>query len=159
MISVTASGDVYLTSLANSASPTITGIGGTISQNGVINTADNMTVSDVESSVKSQAGLINETVSADSAIASAVKANSGAIAGVSGVETPGSTIDVSSMTISQVMSIASHQVAMVNATGSADVAIKSVGDQNAALASAIGGFIKQNGLINTANNMTVDQIS
>lgn len=159
MISVTASGDVYLTSLAKSASPTITGVGGTISQNGVINTADNMTVSDVESSVKSQADLINETVNADSAIASAVKANSGAIAGVSGVETPGSMIDVSSMTISQVMSIASHQVAMVNATGSADVAIKSVGDQNAVLASAIGGFIKQNGLINTANNMTVDQIA
>ena len=159
MISVTVSGDVYLTSLANSAGSTITGIGGTISQSGVINTANNMTVSDVESSVKSQAGLINETVNADSAIASAVKANSGAISGVTGVETPGSTIDVSSMTIIQVMSIASHQVAMVNATGSADVAIKSVGDQNAALASAIGGFIKQNGLINTANNMTVDQIA
>ena len=159
MISVTASGDAYLTGVVNSAAPVINGVGGTIKQKGLINTANNMTVSDVESSVKSQADKINNVVAADSAIGSVTKANSGAIQLVSGAEKPGSTIDVSSMTISEVLSIASHQVAMVNATGSADTEISKYANSTSLDITKVGGTIKQDGLINTADNMTVDQIS
>ena len=159
MISVTASGDAYLTGIVNSAAPVINGVGGTIKQNGLINTANNMTVSDVESSVKSQADKINNVVAADSAIGSVTKANSGAIQLVSGAEKPGSTIDVSSMTISEVLSIAGHQVAMVNATGSADTEISKYANSVSPDITKVGGTIKQDGLINTADNMTVDSIS
>ena len=159
MISVTASGDAYLTGIVNSAAPVINGVGGTIKQNGLINTANNMTVSDVESSVKSQADKINNVVAAESAIGSVTKANSGAIQLVSGAEKPGSTIDVSSMTISEVLSIASHQVAMVNATGSADTEISKYANSASPDITKVGGTIKQDGLINTADNMTVDSIS
>ena len=159
MISVTASGDAYLTGIVNSAAPVINGVGGTIKQNGLINTANNMTVSDVESSVKSQADKINNVVAADSAIGSVTKANSGAIQLVSGAEKPGSTIDVSSMTISEVLSIAGHQVAMVNATGSADTEISKYANSVSPDITKVGGTIKQDSLINTADNMTVDSIS
>ena len=159
MISVTASGDAYLTGIVNSAAPVINGVGGTIKQNGLINTANNMTVSDVESSVKSQVDKINNVVAADSAIGSVTKANSGAIQLVSGAEKPGSMIDVSSMTISEVLSIASHQVAMVNATGSADTEISKYANSVSSDITKVGGTIKQDGLINTADNMTVDSIS
>lgn len=158
MVNATGSADVAISSAVNHNKGTIESAGGSLIHSGVVNTADNMTTSQIASQVSHQTSNIDQTAKADSAIHSAEVANSKAISLVGGVERPGSTIDVSSMTSEQISALASQQVSMVNATGSADTATSLAVDHNKGDITANGGTIKKTGDINTADDMTGSQI-
>ena len=160
MLSTTAQADNDLTSEVAKTTKDITNIGGTISQNGLINTADHMTVSEVASTEASQNAKIGETASGDVVISKAVDNVSGAIAKVSGALKPGAgTIDTTKLTSGQIASIVAHQSAMLSATGSADNDLTSAVGKATSDITKIGGTISQNGLINTADHMTVSEVS
>ena len=158
MVNATGSADVAISSAVNHNKGTIESAGGSLIHSGVVNTADDMTTSQIKSQVDHQTSNIDQTAKADSAIHSAEVANSKAISQVGGVERPGSTIDVSSMTSEQISQLASQQVSMVNATGSADTATSIAVDRNKGDITANGGTIKKTGDINTADDMTGSQI-
>ena len=158
MVSATGSADADIKSNVDSATGDITNAGGMITQSGTVNTADNMTVSEVASHVSSQDAKISETASADRGIHKVVTDNASAISAASGIEKPGSAIDTTNLTSEQINSMVAHQEAMVSATGSADADVKSHVDSATNDITKIGGHITQSGTINTANNMTVDQI-
>ena len=159
MVDATGSADVDVKEHAQSATNDITKVGGTIKQDGIINTADNMTIDQITSGVNSQDAKISQTASGDRAIASVVAKNGSAISAASGVETPGSTIDVTYFTPSEVLSIVDEQVEMVNATGSADSAITSVANEDRDGIKQAGGFLNAGSDVNTANDMTPSAIS
>ena len=159
MVSATGSADADVYSHANSASADITGVGGTIKQSGTVNTADNMTVSDVASDVVKQDARISQTASADRQIGKVVSDNASAISGANGVEKPGSAIDTTNLTPEQVDSMVKYQEAMVSATGSADLDVYSHANSASGDIIAVGGTIKQSGTVNTADNMTVSEVA
>ena len=159
MVSATGSADADIKSNVDSATGDITNVGGTITQSGTVNTADNMTVSEVASHVLSQDAKISETASADRGIHKVVTDNASAISAASGVEKPGSAIDTTNLTSDQINSMVSHQEAMVSATGSADAAVKSHADNAVSIINGAGGTITQSGTVNTADNWTVDQVA
>ena len=159
MVSATGSADADVYSHANSASADITAVGGTIKQSGTVNTADNMTVSEVASDVAKQDARISQTASADRQIGKVVSDNASAISGANGIEKPGSAIDITNLTSEQVDSMVKHQKAMVSATGSADADVQSHANSASADITAVGGTIKQSGTVNTADNMTVSEVA
>ena len=159
MISATGSADADVQSHANSANDDITAVGGTIKQSGTVNTADNMTVSEVASDVVKQDARISQTASADRQISKVVSDNASAISGANGVEKPGSAIDTTNLTPEQVDSMVRHQEEMVSATGSADAQIKRDVDSATGDITRVGGTIKQSGTVNTADNMTVSEVA
>ena len=160
MISATIKADTDVLKAVRDATSAVTGIGGHIKHNGTINTADNMTVSGVESNAKSQADHLNWTAKGDTEIASAVRAASGAIALVSGALKAGSgEIDVTSMTSGEIQSVVNHQSLMLSATASADKALTSAVKAASGVITSAGATITERGLINTANNMTVSDIA
>ena len=159
MVDATGSADKVVSDTVQSATSDIENIGGTITKDGDINTADDMTVDQINSSVQSQSQNISNTASADRVISEAVDNNKGSIEVIGGVIKPGSTIDVTSMSSEEIASIAAHQKEMVDATGSADVVISNTVNTNKDTIGNAGGTITKNGDINTADNMTVDQIN
>ena len=160
MIRATIKADQDVLKAVSDANSAITGIGGHINHVGTINTADNMTVSGVQSNAKSQADHISWTAKGDTEIASAVKAASGVIASVSGALKAGSgEINVTSMTSAEIQSVVDYQSAMLSATASADVTLNSAVKVASGAITGAGATIKESGLINTADNMTVSDIA
>ena len=159
MVNATGSADTHVLSDVKSATPAISGNGGKITSNGIINTADNMTTDEIESSVQSQSVNISATASADTVIGDAVASNKAAIEGFGGTEKPGKAIDVSSMTAGEIASIAASQKAMVDATGSADTDVSTAVKFNSGAIANAGGTITNSGTINTADDMTVEEIA
>lgn len=162
MLSATTSADVDVKSHADSVQPDITGIGGTIKQSGNINTADNMNVSDVDMTVKSQDARISQTASADRIISEEMSKNSVAISMVSGTMAAGSAFDTTNMDPALIAQLVSHQSLMLSATGSADVDILSnVASATPDITRDMGGShgeIINDGPYNTADNWTVSEI-
>ena len=162
MISVTGSADSDVKSHADSAAPDITKIKGTIKQSGTINTADNMNVSDVDVTVKSQDARISQTASADRIIASEMAKNSAWISEVSGTMAAGSAFDTTNMDPALIAQLVSHQSLMLSATGSADADILSnVKSATPDITKDMGGShgeIINDGPYNTADNWTVSDI-
>lgn len=159
MVSATAAGDSNIISAATSAKPIITSAGGTLSQSGTINTADDMTPEAVSKSAAGEIAKISDTASMDASIMQTASANSAPIAQIGGTELPGSAIDTTNMTSEERASLLAKQTAMVNATGSADAATNSAVAKNSHDIMAMGGTLTKVGDINTANNMTPAQIT
>ena len=158
MVSATGSADAQLKRDVDSATGDITKVGGTISQSGTVNTADNMTVSEVASDVAKQSARISETASADRGIEQVLSTSSAAISAIGGITKPGKEIDTTDLTSNVIASMVAHQEAMVSATASADTVLKSMVDGISDAVRSNAGFVKADGSVNTANNMTVGQI-
>ena len=90
---------------------------------------------------------------------SAASANGQNISNASGVMKPGSTMDVSSLSPEEIASITSRAAAILSATGSADIQLTSASQTYTSAINAVGGQLKRSEAINTADGMTVDQIT
>lgn len=159
MLSATTSADSALTSLAGSAQPWIVQFGGSVDSKGILNTADDMTVSEIQQIEETQMANISAVASADIILSHAVKVNKKAVKKVHGHMRPGSQIDATGMKPEELRSIVSHQSEMISATASADRelrhALKSVGS----IISNAGGTISLRSMVNTADNMTTSDIA
>lgn len=159
MLSATTSADSAMTSLAGSAQPWIVQFGGSVDSKGVLNTADDMTVSEIQQIEETQMANISAVASADIILSHALKVNKKAVKKVHGHMRPGSQIDATGMRPEELRSIVSEQSMMISATASADrelrQALKSVGST----ISNAGGTISLRSMVNTADNMTPSDIA
>lgn len=119
MVDATGSADSDIMSHVQAGSSAINQAGGSISLSGNVNTADNMTSSDIASDEKSQADNVDHVASGDSAIASA-SANSSATNAFGGSFAQGSSADMTGKTASEIDSMANSEVAKLSQVESAN---------------------------------------
>lgn len=159
MVDATGSGDAAILSIVNSARSAIEANGGHLVKGSNINTVDSMTGSEIASGVASHSANISQTASADAKISGAVSENHADVYNASGILSAGSEIDTSGMTSEEIASIAAHQKAMVDATGSADSDIMSHVRSDTSIIINGGGYVQSSGNINTADDMNPSQIA
>ena len=159
MIKATANADTTVSNAIDQNQKAITDFGGTVVNSGTVNTADNMTSEEVESVANSEVAVLSGTASVDVALSSAVSENTDAVARVQGSLIAGSAIDTTNMSLDQMNSLVEKQTAMIKATADADTDLNNVVSKNNDLITGFNGKIEQDGTVNTADNMTSDQVA
>lgn len=159
MLSATLSADTSVLKDVTTYSQAYMNAGGHLTEGSIVNTADNMNLSDIGSIVRSNHILISAGGSANTEVASLKNLANSLFAQTGGQMVLGSAIDASSMTARDIQDAETSQAAMLSATIVADTEMSNAVAKNTEGITKIGGTVQQSGVINTADQMTMDDVT